>query len=165
MRSFIRQAFYVLITLIAFPFSILATSTLNLASFPSEFSIENHPFNSLHNQLVQVRGFWYPMTPEHGILSAHSGLKSCCLATTDKLHQQLIVKGQLRSFPVQRVITLEGIFKIEPLYNSQGELIQIYVLEQAREVQQATSYAIFLILFFFLVLLCLWRFFFRSHPT
>jgi hypothetical protein len=113
---------------------------LKMSDFPSELSTRSHPLQSFQNKFVQVRGFWYPISSDRGVLSAYADLKSCCLQTPAKIHQQLIVKGQLDSIPAHRVVTLEGIFKIEPLYNKEGELIQIYLLEEARELRQVTSY-------------------------
>jgi hypothetical protein len=165
MGCHLKKSLVLIFFLLSIYFPLFATHTLNLAHFPAEAALESHPLLAFHNQLVQVRGFWYPISSDQGILSAHSGLKSCCLKTPDKLHQQLLVKGQLLSLPAQRVITLEGIFKIEPRYDQEGQLVQFYILDQAREVQQATSYALLLILGFFLVLLCLWRFFLQRRQA
>lgn len=164
MESF-KKPLALIFFLLSLYLPLSATQTLNLTHFPVEVALESHPLAAFQNQLIQVRGFWYPISSDQGILSAHSGLKSCCFKAPDKLHQQLLVKGQLLSLPAQRVITLEGIFKIEPRYNQEGQLVQFYILDQAREVQQATSYALLLILGFFLVLLCLWRFFLKQRKA
>lgn len=108
---------------------------LNITDFPSEFSTPTEEFLSLNGQHVQVRGFWYPISDNEGILDSQADMKSCCLAKPTKIHQQLIVKGQVFSHLRHRVINLEGIFKIDPQYNQNGQLRQLYVLEQAKEVQ------------------------------
>ncbi len=85
-------------------------------------------------QVVRMRGFWYPQTAEKGILAAYPDLKSCCLSSPAKRGQQILVKGEVGSLPPQKVVTVEGIFKIAPLYDEEGKLIQFYVLEEAKEV-------------------------------
>ena len=156
--TFKKFAFFILVNIAFFCLSAATPQTLNIADFPSEISTEIHPLLHLQDQMVQVRGFWYPVSSEQGVLASHAGLRSCCLTSPIKIHQQLIVKGPLPSLQVQRVVNLKGIFKIEPLYNEEGQLVQFYVLEDAQEVQQANSYAFLWILGFLLTLLCLWRF-------
>lgn len=121
-------------------------ANLNLANFPVDYPPAGHPFWSLQGQIVQVRGFWYPLSEEGGVLAAHPGIKSCCLAVPTKIYQQVIVKGALDSLPAKQVVTLEGVFTIKPLSNREGEMIQFYVLEQAKEVQRSAPYLLFFIL-------------------
>jgi hypothetical protein len=135
---------------------------LKFEDFPLENSAKSSFFASLRDQTVQVRGFWYPLSPHEGILAFQPHLKSCCLRASAKLEQQLLVKGALDSLPVQRAITLEGIFKIDPRYNSEGELIQLFVLEQARELPQPSLHFMPMIFGAFIALfLCIW---FRARP-
>lgn len=95
---------------------------------------------SLQGQIVQVRGFWYPLSVDDGILAPHPQLKSCCLQAPAKIEQQILVKGKaLSSLPPQRALTLEGIFQIEPAYNAKGELIQFFILNQAKEVSRPSD--------------------------
>jgi hypothetical protein len=164
-NSFIQLIVYILTMA---PFSSFSTEpprTLNFADFPSEFSTEGNPLLPLQHQVVQIRGFWYPISADKGILSPFPGLKSCCLTSSAKLPQQLLVKTkQLSSLPALQVVTLEGIFNIEPLYNGDGEPIQFYTLEEVREVPKANSY-IFLVFLLGLSLgFSIWRFFRKNLP-
>lgn len=122
-------------------FSLLADNpqTLNISDFLDEIPAETQSIYSLQNQVVRVRGFWYPLTANQGILASTPHLKSCCIKAPAKIYQQLIVKGDLASLSSQKAITLEGIFKIDPQYNSEKELIQLYVLINAKELQQPFS--------------------------
>jgi len=159
---------FLVLFIIARHFSLSAVdhdTILNIGDFPADPPPETHALWSLQGEFVQVRGFWYPVSSDQGVLASHPGLKSCCLAAPAKLRQQLIVKGQLASLAPQRVVTLGGIFKIDPLYNREGELLQFYVLEQAREVHQEASYLPYLILGLFLALLVLWLFFLRRRQA
>lgn len=113
-------------------FLFFLTSHLNLADFP----IKN-PNDSI-GQTVQIRGFWYPLTADQGILAKTPQLKSCCINAPTKITEQVLVKGNI-SAAAQRAITLEGTFKIEPLHNAQGELVQFYILDQAKEVASSNS--------------------------
>lgn len=119
---------------------------LILADFPAEILTDTHPFRTLHDQVVQIRGFWYPLTSNQGVLTSFPNLKSCCIRAPTKIFQQLFVKGDVGTLSENKVVTLEGIFKIEPLYSKEKELIQYYVLEQAKEVPKSKSKSIFLFL-------------------
>lgn len=123
-------------------FSAICTASeslpvLNLADFSSTPSATHHP---LHGSAVQVRGFWHPVSPDHGVLTATPDVKSCCIQAPAKIHQQLIVKGEIASLIPQRAVTLQGIFKLEPKTNSDGQLIQVYLLEMAQEVPQTKKH-------------------------
>jgi hypothetical protein len=161
-QSFVMKQFQkdLLLILVSIPFICLSAvepQTLKIADLPSEIVTESHPFFFLQGQLVQARGFWYPTSSQEGILASDSGLKSCCLGSASKLNQQIIVKGHLDYLPTQRVVTLEGIFKIGTFYNHEGQLLQFYALEDAREVKKSNSYVFFLVIGILLILLYLWR--------
>jgi hypothetical protein len=122
---------------------------------------ENSFFWPLQGKIIQVRGFWYPLSSQEGILAPQPHLKSCCLKAPAKIEQQLLVKGSLDSLPAQRVITLEGIFKIDPRYNSEGALIQLFVLEQAREVPQTSLHLGPIVFGACMIFLCIGLVFFK----
>jgi hypothetical protein len=108
---------------------------LSFDDFSFENANETGMLSSLQGQIVQVRGFWYPLSVDEGILASQPQLKSCCLQTPAKIEQQLLVKGKsLSSLSPQKALTLEGIFQIQPAHNSKGELIQFFILNQAKEV-------------------------------
>lgn len=127
---------FILITMPLFCFSQM---TLNLTDLPLEISSEEHP---LQNQQIRVRGFWYPLSEKKGVLSAQPDLKSCCVQSPSLTFQKISVAGEVGKIPARAVVTLEGIFKIELLYNDKHELMPYYLLEQAREVVQ-NSFSVF----------------------
>lgn len=129
------------LVLAAFPAGIFSTTVLNLAELPQEIPSESHPFWSSHGKNVQVRGFWHPISDEEGILTPLPNVKSCCLRAPGKVLQQIVVRGRLPQMTSLNVVTVEGILKIEPLFNKEDELIQLYVLNQAKEAQTEKSYA------------------------
>lgn len=122
---------------------------LNPAELPPN-PLPNHPIWQLQGSTLQARGFWHPVSSEHGILSGSPEIKSCCMQAPAKIHEQLIVRGDISSLLPQRAVTLEGVFQIAPQKNSKGEIIQLYVLDQAREIQSPHEY---LTLFSLLILL------------
>ncbi len=133
---------------------------LNLAHFSLENSTEASLL-SLQGQIIQVRGFWYPLSPQEGILAPQPHLKSCCVRAPTTIQQQLLVRGAVDSLSAQRAVTVEGMFKIDPRYNSKGELIQLFILEQARERSQTSLYFSPMILGIVMVLLSVGFIFFK----
>jgi hypothetical protein len=111
----------------------------DLPSVAPSFDLD--PLLPYHNQRIQIRGFWYPLNGDQGILAAQPHLKSCCLTPSSTIGRQLTVKPRTKREPwtVERAMTLEGIFKIEPLYDEEGRLIQYYVLEEADEVSSQSK--------------------------
>ena len=138
-----------------------APRTLSFEDLSLDISEKHSLLLTLQGQTVQIRGFWYTLSPEEGILAPQPNLKSCCLKVPGKVQQQLIVKGEkLSLLPAQRALTLEGIFKIEPVYDFQGHLAQAFILEQAKEVPQPNFHlSLILLLAIFIFLFSIgWRF-------
>lgn len=105
-----------------------------------------------------MRGFWYPLSPQEGILATQTNLKSCCLKAPAKIQEQIFVKGDVVSFFPQKALTLEGIFRIEPSYNVEGQLVQLFVLEKAKEVHQSNFFLYLAIFSIFII--SMWAFYF-----
>ncbi len=127
---FLLSLFFVCTHLSATP------SPLNFSELPTHIDkIEDLPLWNLHGKDVLIRGFWYPLSRDMGILSSQTNLKNCCLKIHTKVHQQIFVKGDISSFCSQKALTIEGIFTIEPIYNSEGHLVQLFVLNQAKEIR------------------------------
>lgn len=82
---------------------------------------------SYHGKELQIRGFLYTTASGKTILAATPNVKSCCVGTASKLLQQITVinpKQSASSLPV----TLSGHFFVEPQYNEEGTLIELYRL-------------------------------------
>lgn len=149
-----KKSFYWVLLFIASSLHLFGTHSLSFNDFSFDNAKETGILPSLQGQLVQVRGFWYPLSPDEGILAPHPQLKSCCLQTPAKIEQQLLIRGKTLSLlSSKRVLTLEGILHIQPAYNSKGELIQFFVLEQAQEVPKI-NYSISQILIFSVCVIC-----------
>lgn len=117
----------------------LAATFLIVSDLPPYLPDPSHTVWRYQNQSLQVRGFWYPQETSGGILASAPHLKSCCLGTPEKTGQ-VLVKGELSALSIDRAVTLTGIFKIDPLYNAEGRLIQLYVLESPQEVVSSFSW-------------------------
>lgn len=118
--------------------------TLHFDDLSAENALENSSLWGLSGKVVQLRGFWYPLSSHEGILSSQIDLKSCCLKDPAKIQQQILVEGNVDGFAAGKALTMEGIFKIQPRHNLEGELVQLFVLEQAKVIDQSnlSSYLI-----------------------
>lgn len=101
-------------------------------SFPDNLP-ENPTLMTYQGERVQLRGFWYP---DEGILASETNLKSCCVKSENNVLKRVLVKGEIGPISPQRAHTLEGTFKIDPIFNEKGSLIQFYVLENANVVER-----------------------------
>lgn len=124
---------------------------INLNEF-SKDTLENSLIG-YQEQVVQLRGFWTPLNENEGILSSQINLKSCCVRSPAKIQEQVLVKGDVHSFPTQSAITLEGIFRIDPIRNAQGNLIQLYVLEEAKITNSSNHWLIWILFLIFSLLI------------
>jgi hypothetical protein len=107
---------------------------LNLSDLRKNSTQDHDPVEELHGQHVQVNGFWHSSPHNSGVLTTSPDLKSCCAQAPTKIYQQLIIKGELPTLDRSGTVSLEGTFKIDPQHNQKGDLIQYYVLEEAKEV-------------------------------
>lgn len=107
---------------------------LLLCSFSNLLSFDQ--LSSSNQEMIQIRGFLYQLPDGHLILASQPDLKSCCLGKESLLKQQIFVQGDFK--PSAYAVTLEGKLKIVPQYDSNGQLIQWYVLEEARLVSSSS---------------------------
>lgn len=115
---------------------IVASLTLQLKELP--FSASHY-----HEKRIQVRGFWYPLSENQGVLAPYPHLKSCCIGSLPSLGDQIFVTGEVNQIATKQPVTLQGLFKIAPQYDNQGKIIQFYVLEQAQFIQNSPYLSIF----------------------
>ena len=142
---------------------IAPNRVLNMAELPASFPDSTHYLWSCQDQHVYVRGFSYPYSSGQGILASSPNLKSCCIGSHATIFQQIAVKGNGVLPQTQHAITLEGIFKINPLYNAEGQLVQLYVLEEGREVPSSSVPLFSVVLVFILGLVLILSFFKRQR--
>lgn len=81
---------------------------------------------------VQIRGFLYRDLDNRLVLASEPNLKSCCVGSMQKIAQQVIVEGEFPEPPSSsKAATLQGTFIVDPQWNANGKLVQIYRLERA----------------------------------
>ncbi|MFI5344137.1 MAG: hypothetical protein ACHQUC_07950 [Chlamydiales bacterium] len=90
-----------------------------------------------NERLVNVRGFLYRHSSGELILASQPNLKSCCVGSQQLVYQQILVHGSLD--PEAQAVTLQGIFKIDPQYNDQGQITSLYRLENGEKLKSEHS--------------------------
>ncbi|WP_068471294.1 hypothetical protein [Candidatus Protochlamydia phocaeensis] len=114
------------------------------------------------NQFIQIKGFPYQTSGGQWILAAQPNLRSCCIGTQATISNQLFLKMPLADLPTQHALFIRGLFKEDPVYDREGKLIQLYVLDQA-EIVSHPSFPFTALSISGLVLLIGLLFFYRRH--
>lgn len=131
--------------------SLCADNTLtfqHLDGLPNDSSQEAavvHLKRSLarfHQQLVTMRGFVYKTAQDDWILSSEPNLKSCCIASNDKIAHQVFLQGDLSTLDTHRAIDIKGTFLVDPKWDPSGNLMQLYRLENATISSDANRWPI-----------------------
>lgn len=89
---------------------------------------------SLQGKEIEIRGFLYQREDGKLILASQPNLRSCCVGTKSKIQQQIIVEGNLE--PTLKAVSVRGVFRIQPLYSENGELVAYYFLDRANLVPE-----------------------------
>lgn len=95
---------------------------------------------SFHQKTVLMRGFAYKTPEGQVILSSEPNLKSCCVASHDKIAQQVFLQGDFSLPEFHRAVAVRGTFIVEPKWDSSGTLTQLYRLENASLASDATPW-------------------------
>ncbi len=93
----------------------------------------SHPIYMLNNEIVQVKGFWIPLSEKTGVLSCQPNVKSCCLSAKSAQHQLFVT--QVADFlPINQVIALEGTFSISSEDSSHEYLYRLHYLKRVKDL-------------------------------
>jgi hypothetical protein len=128
MINMTKHPLFLLFGLVCYASNLTGTLSLELHQLPTPPIAENHPIRAMDQQIVTVRGFWYPLNEHEGILAAQPNLRSCCVGSSDKIYKQIVVKDAPCQFPPNQIVTLQGLFQINPGYDEHNNLIQFYIL-------------------------------------
>lgn len=132
-----------LLFLLIFNFSVLNATEMPLLTFQKLLGLENHldkdaSIKHLKNnlkgydqRLVEMRGFLFKSPSNEWILSSEPQLKSCCIGRSDKILKQIFLEGmgEIENSSL-KVVHLQGYFKVNPKWDEQGNLIQLYSIEK-----------------------------------
>lgn len=137
-----------LLFLLTFSYSVLNATEIPLLTFQKLLGLENHldqeasiahlknNLKQYDQHLIEMRGFLYKNKENEWILSSEPELKSCCVGRTDKLLKQIFIENleeaEKTSF---QVVQLQGYFKVDPRWDKQGNLIELYRIEKAKFVK------------------------------
>ncbi len=136
---------------------ILLWSVSPLSAKPLVLSFDQIGESLQDGTLIQIRGFLYQRPNGTLILASQPDLKSCCTREGSEVKQQLILKEKGNSLLMQQfAVTLEGIFKIDPQFNLDGQLVQLYVLEQVHLVSQNPFFSLWKIMQVVIILILLY---------
>lgn len=93
-----------------------------------------------HNHEIRMRGFLYLNKDGQWVLSSESNLRTCCVGSAKKISQQVVLKDlEILEAPT-KVVTVEGHFAIMPLWDQQGTLTQLYVLQKTHLLHDEFPY-------------------------
>lgn len=98
---------------------------------PKETSVQQlkRDLHYFHENLVQIRGFVYQDADHRWILSSEPNLKSCCAGSSEKIGQQIVLNEKPEGFDHTHAVVLKGNFYVDPQWDSNGLLKQLYRLE------------------------------------
>ena len=108
---------------------------LSITELPLSPPTAEDPLWSYQGKEVQIRGFWYPVNDEQGILMPSPNLKSCCVAHAAQNGPSVDVRGSIPSTPAQQAVTLAGIFQME---SSTDRKKLLFRLVQSHRVDEGT---------------------------
>lgn len=123
----------------------------SILTFDTLAQLNETEYEQWQGKEIAIRGFLYRRTDGKAVLASLPNLKSCCVGTTSKIYEQIQLKNDLESIADQHVVNVQGRFKIDPVYDQTGELVQLYWIESASiavkntDVSKWTSWVIVLI--------------------
>lgn len=82
-------------------------STLTLLTAPL-ITFDQLPSRSFDGEHVQIRGFAYQTSNREWVLSSDPCLKSCCIGSHSKTHEQVRLSGDFHDLPKGQAIIMEG---------------------------------------------------------
>lgn len=100
---------------------------------PREAAIQHlqRELSAYDQKRVQIRGFLYRSDEGNWILSAEPNLMTCCVNKQDKIGRIIFVIGSSLEASPSQAVTVEGLLSINPAWDQNGNLKQIYVLNNA----------------------------------
>lgn len=117
---------------------------------------EELPFDKLaeaaYPQEVVVRGFLYHTPNGDWVLAAEPNLKSCCQGAGHKVDRQIFVGGDIGQPEPGRVYSLKGFFSKNPVYDTSGNVVQLYHLQNVRQMATGSYLSPFVLLLICLAL-------------
>lgn len=109
----------------------------------------------LSGQEVEVRGFVYESKQGKVVLASQPNLKSCCVGSTKKIRNQIVLLGDLPEIPLQRAVTVQGYFVTDPTYGEDDELIGLYYLKNITLLNDFDDVTIYSLVVFIVIILLL----------
>jgi hypothetical protein len=127
---------------------VLLASMIFSLGHPEEVSM----LNEQDGKEVTVRGYLHPSAQGTWVLTPHPNTPSCCVASSHKRQEQVVLKGDLQIAASEHPVTVKGVLHLSSL-DPKFELTahEILLDEEKKKIPWVTfSLGIFLIGGFFL---------------
>jgi hypothetical protein len=85
----------------------------------------------VHLKEVLLKGFLFKSPKGLWLLSSEPDLKSCCAGSPTKVFKQVFLEGSFQDALINQLVTMRGVFTVDPKRNLNGELIQVYLLKES----------------------------------
>lgn len=93
---------------------------------------------------IKVRGFLYHSLDKRWILASEPGLKTCCVGSSRKVWQQILVDGEFDNVALGTVVEMKGNLQVDPKWDEKKDLKQVYRLEGAHIVSEPDKNLLFI---------------------
>ena len=90
---------------------------------------------SLHAKEVKIRGFVYQTSDGRVILAGKPDLRTCCVGSVLNVWQQIALDVPAEDIPAGQAVTVEGWLHVNPIYDSQNNLKQVFSLYKTRYIK------------------------------
>lgn len=102
--------------------------------------------SSLDQQQVKIRGFLYSVQEGKWVLAAEPNLKSCCIGSSNKIAQQLIVSGEFPKVSGYSATYVQGEFHFNSKADTSGKFIELFTLTNSFLIEEQSFIAFYLML-------------------
>lgn len=112
------------------------TAYLTKSTEPKKISLQTLAKEKLADGVfIEIKGFLYRSSEGMTILAAEPNLKSCCIGSKNKAHQQIVVAGNLSLPALQHVVTLHGELHRSFQRREKGAEAVLYTLKNAAIIE------------------------------
>lgn len=124
---------YLIYLFFLFSTFFLVGEELSFFELPKSLPDEKQTVWKWNKTSVTIRGFCYECD-SYSVLSAQPNMKTCCVGSQSKVYEQIFLHD-FKAPSSKYVMRFKGNFKIDPVYDQEGKLLQLYHLEEVEELK------------------------------